>query len=103
MTSDLRWLGLAGPTAAGKTGLALAIARHWPVEVVSVDSALVYRGMDIGTAKPSAAEQSAVPHHLLDLIEPEQAYSAARFVTDAGRSIAEIRSRGRWPLLVGGT
>ena len=73
------------------------------MEIVSVDSALVYRGMDIGTAKPSAAERAAVPHHLLDLIEPEQAYSAAQFVADARRLIAQIRARGRWPLLVGGT
>ncbi len=99
----LQWLGLAGPTASGKSALALALARRWPVEIVSVDSALVYRGMDIGTAKPGAAEQAAVPHHLIDLIEPEQSYSAARFVADARRLIAEIRARGRWPLLVGGT
>jgi tRNA dimethylallyltransferase len=98
-----RWLGLAGPTAAGKTGLALALARAWPVEIVSVDSALVYRGMDIGTAKPDAAERAAAPHHLLDVIEPEEAYSAARFVADARRLVDEIRARGRWPLLVGGT
>ncbi len=102
-SADLRWLGLAGPTAAGKTALALAVARRWPVEIVSVDSALVYRGMDIGTAKPSAAERAAAPHHLLDLIGPEQSYSAAQFVADARRLIAEIRGRGRWPLLVGGT
>jgi tRNA dimethylallyltransferase len=101
--TSLRWLGLAGPTAAGKTALALAIARRWPVEIVSVDSALVYRGMDIGTAKPGAAEQAAVPHHLLDIIGPEDTYSAARFVADARRLMAEIRGRGRWPLLVGGT
>ena len=99
----IAWLGLAGPTASGKTALALALARHWPVEVVSVDSALVYRGMDIGTAKPTAAERAAVPHHLLDLIEPEQAWSAAQFVAAAGTLVAEIRARGRWPLLVGGT
>ena len=73
------------------------------MEIVSVDSALVYRGMDIGTAKPSAAEQAAAPHHLLDLIEPSQSYSAAQFVADARRLIDEIRARGRWPLLVGGT
>ena len=103
MTPALQWLGLAGPTAAGKTGLALALARRWPLEIVSVDSALVYRGMDIGTAKPSAAERAAVPHHLLDLLGPQQAYSAAQFVADARRLIAEIRARGRWPLLVGGT
>ena len=99
----LAWLGLAGPTASGKTALALAVARRWPVEIVSVDSALVYRGMDIGTAKPSAAERAQVPHHLLDLIGPEHAYSAAQFVADARRLIAEIGARGRWPLLVGGT
>ena len=103
MNAALQWLGLAGPTASGKTALALALARHWPVEIVSVDSALVYRGMDIGTAKPSAAEQAAAPHHLLDIIGPEQSYSAAQFVADARRLIAEIRARGRWPLLVGGT
>jgi tRNA dimethylallyltransferase len=99
----LEWIGLAGPTACGKTALALALARRWPVEIVSVDSALVYRGMDIGTAKPSAAERAAVPHHLLDLVEPEGSYSAAQFVADARRLIAQIRARGRWPLLVGGT
>jgi tRNA dimethylallyltransferase len=98
-----QWVGLAGPTASGKTGLALALSRVWPLEVVSVDSALVYRGMDIGTAKPSAAEQAAVPHHLIDLIDPTEAYSAARFVQDATRLIDEIRGRGRLPLLVGGT
>ncbi|MCK9688527.1 tRNA (adenosine(37)-N6)-dimethylallyltransferase MiaA [Scleromatobacter humisilvae] len=103
MDSGLKWLGLAGPTASGKTALALALARRWPVEVVSVDSALVYRGMDIGTAKPSAAEQAAAPHHLLDILSPAQSYSAAQFVADARRLIDEIRSRGRWPLLVGGT
>jgi tRNA dimethylallyltransferase len=99
----IAWLGLAGPTAAGKTGLALAVARRWPVEIVSVDSALVYRGMDIGTAKPGAADRAAVPHHLLDLLGPEAAYSAAQFVADARRLVGEIRARGRWPLLVGGT
>jgi tRNA dimethylallyltransferase len=101
--ADSRWLGLAGPTASGKTALALALARRWPMEIVSVDSALVYRGMDIGSAKPGPAERAAAPHHLLDLITPEQSYSAARFVADARRLIDEIRARGRWPLLVGGT
>ena len=101
--AGLKWLGLAGPTASGKTALALALARRWPVEIVSVDSALVYRGMDIGTAKPSAGEQAAAPHHLLDIIAPAQSYSAAQFVADARRLVAEIRGRGRWPLLVGGT
>ena len=96
-------LCLAGPTASGKTAAALAIARVLPVEIVSVDSALVYRGMDIGTAKPSAQERAQVPHHLIDIIEPTQAYSAAQFVADATRLIEDIRARGRVPLLVGGT
>src|SRR5438046_1297840 len=94
---------LMGPTASGKTGLALALAKHFPVEIVSVDSALVYRGMDIGTAKPTQAERGSVPHHLIDIIDPTEAYSAARFVKDAQRLIAEIKARGRTPLLVGGT
>jgi tRNA dimethylallyltransferase len=100
-------LCVAGPTASGKTAAALALAEAFaasrPVEVISVDSALVYRGMDIGTAKPSAAERARVPHHLIDIIEPTQAYSAAQFVADATRLIADIQSRGRLPLLVGGT
>ncbi len=94
---------LAGPTASGKTTVALALATELPVEIISVDSALVYRGMDIGTAKPSAAERAAVPHHLIDLIDPSQVYSAARFALDATRLATEIRARGRLPLLVGGT
>ncbi len=98
-----RALCLAGPTACGKTAAALAFAREWPVEIISVDSALVYRGMDIGTAKPTAAERAAVPHHLIDLLDAAQAYSAARFVADADRLIGEITARGRLPLLVGGT
>ena len=102
-TAAPRWLGLAGPTASGKTALALALARRWPAEIVSVDSALVYRGMDIGSAKPGAEERAAAPHHLLDIIDPAQSYSAAQFVADARRLISEIRARGRWPLLVGGT
>jgi tRNA dimethylallyltransferase len=96
-------IGLAGPTASGKTAAALAIAQRHAVEIISVDSALVYRGMDIGTAKPSAAELAAVPHHLIDIRDPRQAYSAAEFVLDARRLIGEIRARGRLPLLVGGT
>jgi tRNA dimethylallyltransferase len=99
----LRYLCLAGPTAAGKTAAALAMARALPLEVVSVDSALVYRGMDIGTAKPGKAERALAPHHLIDVIEPSGAYSAARFVADAQELIAAIRQRGRLPLLVGGT
>lgn len=94
---------LAGPTASGKTAVALELARHVPLEIVSVDSALVYRGMDIGTAKPTAAQRAAVPHHLIDIIDPAEAYSAARFVADAERLIAAITARGRLPLLVGGT
>ncbi|MFO1271663.1 MAG: tRNA (adenosine(37)-N6)-dimethylallyltransferase MiaA [Rubrivivax sp.] len=100
---SLRAVCLAGPTAAGKTAVALAFARTRPVEIVSVDSALVYRGMDIGTAKPDASERAAVPHHLIDILEPTEAWSAARFVADATRLIDEIRARGRLPLLVGGT
>jgi tRNA dimethylallyltransferase len=97
------WIGLAGPTASGKTAVTLRLARHLPIEVISVDSALVYRGMDIGTAKPSLAEQAQVPHHLIDLIDPRQAYSAAQFVQDAQRLIGDVHARGRLPLLVGGT
>jgi len=101
------YLCLAGPTASGKTAAALAIAAAWadatPIEIVSVDSALVYRGMDIGTAKPTAAERALVPHHLIDTIEPNEAYSAARFVADAQHLISEITARGHLPLLVGGT
>ncbi|MBS1177065.1 MAG: miaA [Proteobacteria bacterium] len=96
---------LAGPTASGKSALALQLADalHGEVEFISVDSAQVYRGMDIGTAKPDAAERARVPHHLIDLIEPEQAYSAAMFVRDANAAAETIRARGRLPLLVGGT
>jgi tRNA dimethylallyltransferase len=94
---------IAGPTASGKTAAALAVAQRIPCEIISVDSALVYRGMDIGTAKPSAAERAAVPHHLIDIRDPLQAYSAAEFVVDARRLIGEITARGRLPLLVGGT
>jgi tRNA dimethylallyltransferase len=96
------WI-LAGPTACGKTAAALAIAEVVDIEIISVDSALVYKGMDIGTAKPSAAELAQVPHHLIDIIDPAESYSAARFMQDTGRLIGEIRARGRTPLLVGGT
>ncbi len=100
-------VAIVGPTAAGKTEAALALAGHLvgrtPVEIISVDSALVYRGMNIGTAKPSAAERAAVPHHLIDIREPWQPYSAATFVNDATALIAAIRARGALPLLVGGT
>ena len=98
-----RAIGLAGPTASGKSALALAAARRWPLEIVSVDSAQVYRGMDIGTAKPSAAERAEVPHHLIDIVDPGEAYSAARFAADALRAIADVNARGRVALLVGGT
>ncbi len=94
---------LMGPTGSGKSALAMALAERFPVEIVSVDSAQVYRGMDIGTAKPDAAARARVPHHLLDIIEPVEAYSAARFRADAIHAIAAIRSRGAVPLLVGGT
>ena len=94
---------LAGPTASGKTAAALAIAAKWPAEIVSVDSALIYRGMDIGTAKPSAAERAAVPHHLIDIRDPTQRYSAAEFVRDADAAIADIHARGRLAILTGGT
>ena len=101
-------IAIAGPTASGKTAGALAVAavlakQHLPVEIISVDSALVYRGMNIGTAKPSLAELAAVPHHLIDIRDPLHAYSAADFVRDATQLIAEIRARGALPLLVGGT
>ena len=96
-------INLAGPTAAGKTAAALAIAQAHACEIISVDSALVYRGMDIGTAKPSAAELAAVPHHLINIRDPLQAYSAAEFVADAQALILEISARGKLPLLVGGT
>ncbi|WP_119352596.1 tRNA (adenosine(37)-N6)-dimethylallyltransferase MiaA [Azohydromonas sediminis] len=100
-----RWVGIAGPTASGKSALALEIAASWhrPVEIVSVDSALVYRGMDVGTAKPTAAERAAVPHHLIDILDPAQPYSAAQFAADATRLIGGIAARGALPLLVGGT
>lgn len=92
-----------GPTASGKTGLSLALAAALPVEIISVDSAQVYRGMDIGTAKLDAATRARVPHHLVDILDPIEIYSAARFRDDALRLIGEIRQRGRTPLLVGGT
>ena len=97
------YLCLAGPTASGKTAAAMAIAQHHACEIISVDSALVYRGMDIGTAKPSAEELAQVPHHLINIRDPLQAYSAAEFVRDARGLIAEIAARGKLPLLVGGT
>jgi tRNA dimethylallyltransferase len=94
---------LLGPTACGKSALALALAAQVSLEIVSIDSAQVYRGMDIGTAKPTSAERARVPHHLLDLREPNEPYSAADFVRDATHAIGEIRARRRLPLAVGGT
>lgn len=94
---------LMGPTASGKTGLAVELAQRFPVELISVDSALVYQGMDIGTAKPDAATLARAPHYLIDIIPPTAAYSAAQFRTDALRLMAEITARGNIPLLVGGT
>lgn len=94
---------LMGPTASGKSALAMALAERFDGEIVSVDSAQVYRGMDIGTAKPSAADQARVPHHLLDIVDPTDAYSAARFVHDALVAIAGIRERQRLPIVTGGT
>jgi len=94
---------ILGATASGKTALALAIVQHFPCEIISLDSALVYRDMNIGTAKPSAAERAAVPHHLIDIISPVEAYSAADFVRDCTRLVGEIHARQRLPLIVGGT
>jgi tRNA dimethylallyltransferase len=94
---------LLGPTASGKSALALELARRVDLEIVSIDSAQVYRGLDIGAAKPSAAERARVPHHLIDLRDPADPYSAAEFLRDARAAIADIAGRGRLPLVVGGT
>ena len=94
---------LLGPTACGKSALAMRATATLPIEIVSIDSAQVYRGMDIGTAKPDRQERARVPHHLLDLRDPSEPYSAADFVRDATRAIAAIRARNRLPLVVGGT
>jgi tRNA dimethylallyltransferase len=101
--ADTDIIFVMGPTASGKTALALELARRLPVEIVSVDSAMVYRGMDIGTAKPDAATRARVPHHLIDICDPAESYSAGRFRSDALRLVAEITARRRIPLLVGGT
>ena len=94
---------LMGPTASGKTDLAVRLAQDYPIDIVSVDSSMVYRGLDIGTAKPGAAELALAPHRLIDIRDPAQAYSAAEFREDALKEMAEITARGRIPLLVGGT
>jgi len=99
----LKPIALVGPTASGKTAVAMALAEKMPLEIISIDSALVYRGMDIGTAKPSAHERAQVVHHLIDIREPTQTYNAAEFASDAQHLIADIQSRGKLPLLVGGT
>jgi tRNA dimethylallyltransferase len=106
MAQDLSFppaIFLMGPTASGKTAIAVELAKHLPVELISVDSALVYRGMDIGTAKPDAALLAAAPHHLIDIIDPTEAYSAAAFRSAALSLMNSITNRGRIPLLVGGT
>ncbi|VEI47383.1 tRNA delta(2)-isopentenylpyrophosphate transferase [Actinobacillus equuli] len=94
---------LMGPTASGKTDLAITLRQTLPVEVISVDSALIYKGMDIGTAKPSKAELALAPHRLIDILDPLESYSAMNFREDALREMAEITANGRIPLLVGGT
>ena len=94
---------ITGPTACGKTDLALALAERYPLEVISMDSAMVYRGMDIGTAKPPPDILAEVPHHLVDILSPTESYSAGRFAADAREAVERIRSRGRLPVLVGGT
>ena len=99
----LKPIALVGPTASGKTAAAMAIAQRIPLEIISIDAALVYCGMDIGTAKPSAQERQQVAHHLIDIREPTQTYNAANFVNDAEQLIADIQSRSKLPLLVGGT
>lgn len=96
-------LVIAGPTAAGKTALALALAQQIPAEIINMDSALVYRGMDIGTAKPSVSERGQVVHHLIDIVDVTDSYSAADFVADAERLVPEIKARGKLPIVVGGT
>lgn len=101
--SDMPVIFITGPTAAGKSALAMALAAHYGGEIISADSAQVYRGMDIGTAKPSVHEQQQVGHHLLDVCDPAEPYSTARFVADARTAIREIQQRGHLPLVVGGT
>jgi tRNA dimethylallyltransferase len=94
---------LAGPTGVGKSDVALQLAESWSAEIVSADARQVYRGLDVGTAKPTSAQRSTIPHHLIDLLDPDERYSAARFCADARKALREIRSRGRRALVVGGT
>ena len=96
-------VAIVGPTASGKTGLSIALAHAFGGEIISMDSALVYRGMDIGTAKPGMTERAGVTHHLIDVIDPTQSYSAARFRADALRLVSEVRTRGKRPIITGGT
>ena len=103
MNSHFFAIAIVGPTGVGKTALSLAVAQRFGCEIVSLDSMQVYRHMDIGTAKASAAERELIPHHLLDVVEPNEEYSAARYLNDVAKVMAEIRERGRVPLLVGGT
>ncbi|WP_214001119.1 tRNA (adenosine(37)-N6)-dimethylallyltransferase MiaA [Arsukibacterium sp.] len=103
MSSAIPVIFIMGPTASGKTALAMELLEYLPAELISVDSALIYRGMDIGTAKPSKEELVRAPHHLLDILDPAQSYSAADFRDDALRLISEIQRRGKIPILVGGT
>src|SRR5436853_5527814 len=98
-----RLVVIAGPTGAGKTAVAVALARLLPIEVVSADSRQVYRGMDVATGKPTAEERAIVPHHLIDVVEPDDTYHAARFAREARAAIDAIRGRGRLPVVVGGT
>ena len=101
--ADVRTAILVGPTAVGKTAVALALAAHWPLEIISADSRQVYRRLDIATAKPSFAERQRVRHHLLDRVVPGERYSAGRFAIEAGESAREIRAHGKVPVVVGGT
>lgn len=103
MSYSLKALMLLGPTASGKTSIALNLARRYPVEIISIDSALVYRHMDIGTAKPTKTERSEVKHHLIDIIEPQECYSASQFLADAQALVPQIWARGKVPMIVGGT
>ena len=103
MSGGREAFALLGPTASGKSRLAMALAEDLPIEIVSMDSAQVYRGLDIGTAKPSAAERRQVPHHLIDLVAPDESYSTGRWRSDAIRAVVDILQRGKTPLIVGGT